>query len=529
MTSSGIGPRTRSVLVPVALVVLGGTLAIACDTDGPPERVSGRATTGAADLGGALDGSGLDDDRRTGGRCRGVAIATDADPHRVLRAHRPGTTFCLQPGVHRIERPLRPQEGDTIAGRPGAVLSGAKVLTGWTAVDRGWTTSGHLPDEPSEYGECLPEQPDCTFAEDVFLDGRRLVRVASAAQVTSDTFFADYSTNTITLGTDPGGRLVEQAVAPALVRSGHSGVTVRGLVLEMAANEAQVAAVDSRRTFPRAGAGWRVLHNDVRLNHAIGVGIASRGRVRGNLIREQGQLGVAVWGEDVQVRRNEIARNGLVGYDPEWEAGGVKSWMTTSTLLAENYVHHNLGPGLWSDGGCDGTVYRRNLITDNWGPGIQHEISYDALVVRNRVVRNGLQRKGWAWGAGIQIQSSGGRRVIDVRRNVVSDSTHGIVVIDSADRRTEVPHPSGPHIVQNVLIRRNVVTMRPGQWTGLFHDHGNHAVFSRGIRFVGNTYRLDSLDQRSFGWEDELLTWAQWRARGGPRQDRGGTAVVGAR
>ena len=129
---------------------------------------------------------------------------------------------------------------------------------------------------------------------------------------------------------------------------------------------------------------------------------------------------------------NEIAHNGVAGYDPEWEAGGVKSWMTASAVIAGNHVHHNRGPGLWSDGGCDGTVYRRNVITDNWVAGIQHEISYDALIARNRVLRNGAAHKGWAWEAGIQIQSSGGRGLIEVRRNVVAGNTHGIVVIDSS-------------------------------------------------------------------------------------------------
>jgi hypothetical protein len=463
----------------------------------------------------------------TGGRCSGVTITTENEPHRVMRAHPAGTTFCLDPGVHRIRWPLRPQEGDTIAGRPGAVLSGAVVLNSWRPSTHGWTALGVLPSEPSTHGPCLRSTPDCTYAEDAFLDGRPLTRVASEDEVTAGTFFADYDTGTVTIGSDPTGALVEQAVAPGLVRSGRDGVTVRDLVLEMAANEAQVAAVDSRRVFPRAGVRWRVIHNDVRLNHGVGVGTAGGGRVRGNVIREQGQLGLSVWGRNARVRRNEISYNGRAGYDPDWEAGGVKSWMTSAELLEDNHVHHNLGPGLWSDGGCDRTVYRANVIADNWGPGIQHEISYDALIVGNRIERNGLRRKGWVWGAGIQIQSSGGRGLIDVRRNVVVDNTHGIAVIDSSDRRHEVPHPEGPHVVRNVRIRHNDVTMHSGQWTGLFHDYGNHAVFSRGIRFVANTYRLDSAGQRAFGWEDEMLTWDLWRAQDGGDQDRAGKLLTG--
>jgi hypothetical protein len=491
-----------------------------CDTNGPREGVGTRTSPAEA----GLDTTGLEDTGRTGGRCLGVAIGTEADPHRVMRGHPAGTTFCLGPGVHRVVRPLAPQEGDTIAGLPGAVLNGSKVLTGWRQGDQRWTTSGHLPDEASLHGECLPEQPDCTFTEDVFLDGQRLSRAASADRVTADTYFADYSTNTITLGTDPGGRLVEQAVAPALVRSGHSGVTVRGLVVEKAANEAQEAAVDGRTDSPRTGSRWRVVGNVVQLNHGVGVGIGSRGVVRGNVIRAQGQLGISVWEQGALVRDNEVVLNGTAGYDPEWEAGGLKAWETVGVRLVGNEVHDNRGPGLWSDGGCHRTRYLRNRITGNWGAGIQHEISYDAVISRNRVVGNGLRHKGWAWEAGIQIQSSGGLGLIAVERNVVSGNPNGIMVLQSGDRRTEWPAPHGPHVVRNVLVRRNRVTLHGDQWTGLVHDTGGHGVFDRAVRFEGNTYRVDTSSAEHFTWRDEVLAFREWQSRAG--QDRNGRLVV---
>jgi hypothetical protein len=503
-------------------MILVGALTIACDAGGSRERVGGRETTtdGARPENSRLDSVGL---RR--GKCRGVSVETNDDPQRIMRRHPPGTTYCLGEGVHRIRRPLKPQEGDTIAGRDGAILSGAAVLTDWEAGPDGWTAQGLLPPSPSTHGPCLRSAPWCTLAEDVFVDGRRLTRVGSVDDVVPGTFYGDYARNTVTVGSDPAGTLVEQAVASSLIRSGRDRVTVRDLVLEMAANEAQVAAVDSRRTFPRAGIGWRVLHNDVRLNHGVGVGVAGHGRVRRNIIREQGQLGVSAWGEDVDLLDNEISHNGLAGYDPEWEAGGVKFWMTVGAVVSGNHVHHNQGPGLWSDGGCDKTEYRRNLVTDNWLAGIQHEISYDALIARNRILRNGAVHKGWAWESGIQIQSSGGRGLIEVRRNVVAGNTHGITVIDSSDRRREEPHPRGLHVVRNVLIHHNEIAMSPDQWSGVFHDYGDHSVFDRNLRFRSNTYHLESHEQRSFGWEDELLTWEQWRGRRAG-QDRGGTLVI---
>jgi hypothetical protein len=446
----------------------------------------------------------------TGASCDGVTIAPSADPHLVMQQHPAGTTYCLAAGVHRLRQPLVPERGDVLAGRSGAVLSGALVLEGWSRVADGWSAEAFLPRTPVAQGTCLPRVPACGLAHDVYVDGRLLERVESRDQVGPGTFHADHAANRITVGTDPQGRLVEQAVAPSLVRSVEDDVTVRDLVLEKAANEAQVAAVESRDAFPIAGARWEVVHTEVRLNHGVGIGIGSAGTVRANVVRDQGQLGISVWGDAVEIRDNEIAGNGTAGYHPDWESGGVKSWMTTGLVLAGNHVHHNRGPGLWSDGGCDRTTYTGNLVTDNWGAGIQHEISYDARIVSNRILRNGLRHKGWAWEAGIQVQSSGGRGLIEVAHNVVADNANGITVIESGERRHEPPAPQGPHVVRNVLVHHNTVSMGPGQSTGLFQDVGDHGVFSRGIRFIANTYRVDSTAEAHFAWADDHLTWSTW-------------------
>jgi hypothetical protein len=528
--------RLHRVLVPagpivaavaVAVVLLGMVLA---DRNDPGVRPAspdrGETTVRGADLAAPadLDLSAAARAGPGGHRCRGVTIRADRDARRVMDQHPPGTTYCVARGVHRLARPLVPQRGDALLGRPGAVLNGSRVLSGWRRVEGGWSTSAHLPPHPSRHGECRTNRPECTFTEDVFLDDERLSRAPSAAEVAPGTFFADYEDNTITIGTDPGGRLVEQAVSPALVRSRANDVTVRGLVLEKAANKAQEAAVDGRTDSPRTGAGWRVVHNLVQLNHGVGVGIGTRGVVRANVIREQGQLGVSVWEQHVLVRDNRLLRNGTAGYDPDWEAGGLKAWVTEDVRIVGNRVHGNAGPGLWSDGGCLDTVYRRNDVRDNWGAGIQHEISYDARIVRNRVVGNGLLHKGWAWEAAISIQSSGGAGVILVERNEVSGGAHGVMVIESGARRQEWPAPYGPHVVRNVVVRRNTVALREGEWVGVVQDLGDHGVFRRHIRFRNNSYRLESAGQQAFAWKDDLLSWSDWHTAAG--QDVRGDATV---
>ncbi|MFI7060929.1 right-handed parallel beta-helix repeat-containing protein [Kribbella sp. NPDC050124] len=434
----------------------------------------------------------------------------------VIDGHPAGTTYCLSPGVFRLEQPLTPKEGDSLIGLRGAVLSGAKVLTGWRQDGDAWSVHGFLPPEPSSHGECLESAPTCTYAEDVFVDKQRLTRVGSRSAVTSGTVYADYRTNSITIGSDPRGRLVEQAVASSLVQAIVGDVTVANLVLEQAANEAQVAAVESRRTTPYAmGSGWRILNNEVRLNHGVGLGLADGAVVTGNFVHHQGQLGFGAWGNGSVVEGNEISFNGAAGYSSGWEAGGSKSWQTERHTVRHNYVHDNYGPGLWTDGGNIHTEYSSNRITGNWGAGIQHEISYDAIIRDNEISGNGRRHRGWLWEAGIQIQSSGGTELIEVAGNDLSDNANGIALIESGGRAAENPAPYGPHVVRNVWVHDNRVAMSPGQRTGAVQDIGDPAVYTaNNNRFDNNTYLLPSQESPHFSWNDTDLTWSTWRTTG---------------
>jgi len=461
--------------------------------------------------------------------CAGVRVTPADDVQAAIDAHPPGTTFCLAAGTYRLEAPLVPRQGDALVGQVGAVLSGAKVLSGWQADGQQWTTTGFLPAAPETSEWCLDTAPLCSNLEDVFLDGQRLQPVESASAVKPGSFFADYATNTIVIADDPAAHLVEQAVASSLVQGTAKDVTVANLVLQQAANDAQLGAVESRQDDPAAsGSGWRVLNNVIRLNHGVGVGVADASSIIGNVISDQGQLGIGVWGTGSVLTDNEIAFNGVAGYSSEWEAGGVKAWMTERLTLSRNYVHDNLGPGLWADGGNIDTTYTHNRITNNWNAGIQHEISYDATITYNDIAGNGRRHKGWAWDAGIQIQSSGGINRIEVAHNTVSDNANGVTLIDSGDRATEDPAPHGEHRVQNVWVHDNTITMAAGQSTGAVEDTGNQAIFtSNGNLFEGNTYRLPSLTEPLFVWDGLDVGWETWRDIGSGTDQTGRANVLG--
>jgi hypothetical protein len=494
------------------VVALGAVLAASSScTRGPTERPS-PARAGVAGPIGPVGPVGP-----IARSCDGVTVEPSDAVQSVIDAHPPGTTYCFSPGTYRLREALRPRAGDSLIGRQGAVISGSKVLTGWRKTGRGWSTTGFLPAVPGEHGSCRPSEPTCTYAEDVFVDKQRLARVRSLSKVVNGTVYADYRTNTITIGDDPSRRLVEQAVAPSLVHTTADDITVANLVLEQAANEAQVAAVESRQVTPHAmGSSWRILHNEVRLNHGVGLGIADGAFVSANFVHHQGQLGFGAWGTGTIVNSNEISFNGQAGYSQDWEAGGSKSWQTDRQSITRNDIHDNLGPGLWSDGGAIHTEYAANRITGNSGAGIQHELSYDATIRDNEISGNGKDHKGWAWEGGIQIQSSGGTGLIEVTGNTVARNANGIVLIDSGNRVHDLPAPHGPHLVRNVWVHDNRITMEPGQTSGAVQDTGDAAIYGQqnNNRFEDNTYYLTDLGGLHFSWHDTDLDWVDWRALG---------------
>ena len=67
--------------------------------------------------------------------------------------------------------------------------------------------------------------------------------------------------------------------------------------------------------------------------------------------------------------------------------------------MRDSCVHHNAGPGLWTDFDNIHTLYEGNTVFLNGEDGIKHEISYDATIRNNVVAANGQSKDNWLWGS----------------------------------------------------------------------------------------------------------------------------------
>lgn len=444
--------------------------------------------------------------------CNGVQVSTSQSIQSAIDANPNGTTFCLASGTHRISVGIIPKSGNTIVGMPGAVLSGAKMLTEYVHDGTYWYAPNQTQRRQTGAGQCAQSgYAGCTLNEAVHVDNVPLWRVMSRTELRANTFFFDFSTSRIYFGSDPRGHSVEASIAPNAI-IGHtlrdqasswaSNVTVRGLVIEKFGNMAQHGVVHSYN-----GTGWLVENNEIRFNHSVGVCVRSGGVIRGNLIRDNGQLGICGQGNTILVENNEIGYNNWAGYESQWEAGGAKWAYSNNLTVRNNYVHHNKGPGLWTDIDNINSTYDGNVINSNDGAGIYHEISYDAIIKNNYVSGNGMNDiyRVWAGGAGIHISASPN---VEVFNNTVTGNAQGVMM----QQQNRGAGTYGEHKIRDVWVHDNKISFATGK-NGLVQDVGDSTYFtSRNVRFTNNDYTISGTG--AFEWNNGPRTALQWRGYG---------------
>ena len=297
-------------------------------------------------------------------------------------------------------------------------------------------------------------------------------------------------------------------------------VTIEHLIIQNYTPPAQMGAVKAGGDSPSDGtSGWVVADCEIRYNATAGIRLGTEMQVLRNKVHHNGQEGIVGIGDNVLIDGNEIAFNNYQDkFNPGWEAGGTKFVETNGLIVRNNYVHDNHGPGLWTDINNINTLYEGNRVENNTMMGIFHEISYKATIRNNSVKGNGFGMNAWLWGAGILVAASPN---VEIYGNTVTGNANGI----GAVQQNRGSGSFGPHLVQNLYVHDNTVTMPSGH-SGIAQDTGDRSVFtSWNNRFVHNTYFLKGNSQ-PFAWMDRRITEAQWRNYG---HDVTGQFVRGSR
>jgi parallel beta-helix repeat protein len=439
-----------------------------------------------------------------------ISVRPGQDIQALVAASPPASTFLLKAGVHRMQS-IRPRNGDSFRGEPGAVLSGARLLTVFTRMGKYWTANGQRQQGVRE-GRCESQNERCTYPEDVFIDDERLSHVASLSAVGHGTWFFDYDADRIYLGDDPTGRRVETSIVQsAFEATGEpiEGVTIASLTIEKYASAGNTGAILA----PNAR-NWTIAENEIRWNHATGIACGAGSRVVGNRIHHNGQAGIGGYkAADVVIEGNDVAYNNTAHFDPYWGAGGIKMVAAQRLTVRGNTIHHNDGPGLWCDYECLGTVFENNTVEDNAQSGIFYEVSFGGTIRNNTVRRNGFGVANGPARAGILVAASAD---VSVYGNVLRDNASGILAYQENRGRSETYNR--PFAVENLDVHDNTISMASGS-TGLIQRLGDRSYYlSRNNRFERNRYELGA--DASFIWMDAPRSPAEWMSLG---QDRSGS------
>ncbi|NNM74067.1 right-handed parallel beta-helix repeat-containing protein [Enterovirga aerilata] len=435
-----------------------------------------------------------------------VALAASRAP--------PGARFCIAGGVHRLQS-IEPKAGQSFYGERGAVLNGARILSGFVRHGTRWVAT--VPRPPTvERGVCEDGGVLCRLPLAVFLDGQPLRRV-HAGEVGPGRFFYDPAAREVTLGDDPRGRMVEASEATFAFTGTAPSVRIVGLTVERYANPAQEGAVRG------LGPGWRVEHSEFRFNSGAGVSIDAEGAVLDCLIHSNGQLGATGDGNHLVFAGNRIWNNNIFGFSASWEAGGIKVTDAREVTFRDNHVAGNRGPGLWCDERCGDVLIEGNHVERNEGAGIFFELSAGATIQDNRIVENGQAKPGWYWGADIQIAASE-EALVTGNEIVVRPGGRAIMLIDQNRHRLG----GGYYRTRgNRVIGNRVVFLGDGAAGGVSDAPPGAANFgiieSGGNVFDRNRYAAPAGARVRFVWGRTATDFVGFRKRG---QEAEGESVL---
>ena len=435
-----------------------------------------------------------------------VKLQPGDDINAVIAQHPPGSTFLLGAGVYRMQS-VTLRDGDVLMGEYGAELNGSRLVTEVSREGDYWV----LPEQTQQgkvFDKCFPEFPACKYPEQVFIDDRLLSQVESLQQLRSGTFYFDYRNDKIYLADNPEDKKLEVSVTPQAIEGAPNAV-ISNLIITKYAQSGDWMTV---RSFP----DMVVQYNDVGFNASIGLSLSHRVHAHHNRIHHSGRLGVIdVQSHDVKFEYNELAFNNTFGYDYNWEAGGSKFLETRNMLIAHNYVHHNFGPGLWTDYDNQDTLYEYNKVISNTASGIFHEVSGSAEIRFNEINHNGTN--------GIEISNSSDT---DVYRNILKGNASSLWAKNACRPAAETFTLKNVHFYDNE-VHQDAHYAGEGDWlvgkaAALYAERScrhwredfSDWFNTVGNRWTDNTYHFTNLRDGArppFFWQEAELQLDAWQ------------------
>ena len=321
-----------------------------------------------------------------------------------------GDAIILRGGVYRTGG-LVLNQGVTLQpyGDERPVLKGTQVAAQWQPAGPGrWRTTWTrlFPARPADWWReqfHAKDTPVHLFNNDmVFVDGEPLSAVATAAEVTPQSYAIDYEAGVVTIGTDPTRRTVEiTAFDSALIRTfrdvhgkrnDRRGPVIRGLTFTQYAYRAlEVEGVEPQKHADPATFGKEVVGTvleNLTISHCSRVAGYFRGDnivIRHCLVSDCGTEGIYVINSaDMLLEKNIVTRTNSAERFQGYYASAVKIFnQSYRAVVRDNLIIDNPhASGVWYDVGEVDGVFVNNWV-ERTNDGFFFEISTGALVAGN--------------------------------------------------------------------------------------------------------------------------------------------------
>jgi parallel beta-helix repeat protein len=394
-----------------------------------------------------------------------VATITEA-----VKLAKNGGTVVVRAGTYHESVVVPKQKRLTIQSYPGEKvwLDGSRKVATWAPsgaawVSTGWTTtfdasptySRGKPEKTEPGWQFInPRHPMAAHPDQVFIDGTALRQVASLAQVRSGTFYVDYGTDRLYIGSNPAGKTVKASdLVKALTIAG-PGSVVRGIgvrnfspsVPDMGAVAvaAKNVTLENLEIVDSATTGFSVFETGVTLRNLT---VARSGMLGGH----------ASYADGLVVEGLLFVDNNVELFNRAPVSGGLKVHRSRDVAVVDSVFSENLGNQLWFDESVYDMTITGNDVLDGTGNGIVVEISDTATVADNLISGNTLD--------GLLISNSGN---IGVWNNTISENARNINIVQGSrqasnlqtpghDPRQKLPDPTMPWTTTNISIGNNIL------------------------------------------------------------------------
>lgn len=358
-------------------------------------------------------------------------------------------------------------------------LDGSQIVSDFTASGNNWVagnwtvefdaspthTHGSKDSSTAGWGFVNPQYPLAAHPDQVWIDGTAQRQVSSRGALRSGTFYVDYNTDRLYLGSNPAGKTVR------------SSDLVRGLAIRAA--NSSVEGIDVRRfapSVPDMGAVTvecsGVSLQDMKITDNATTGLHVGGtdvELIGLDLERNGMLGVnTVYADRLLVRGMTSRGNNTEHFNSSPVSGGLKITRTRGAQVQDSLFDSNNGPGLWLDESVYDAEITRSKITNNAGHGVSLEISARVSMVDNILVGNG--------GHGIKVNNTSSVRlwnntIVGPGRpvNIVQDTRRAADPSSPGhDKRRPIPDPTMSWINRDISVGNNILSSAGASGNCLF-------------------------------------------------------------